>query len=277
MGTLYIVATPIGNLKDITFRAVDILKNVDIIACEDTRVTGKLLSHYGIKGKKLIPYHEHIEEKAAEKIITALNKGQDIALVSDAGTPCISDPGYRVVKKAWENGINIVPVPGPFAGAVALSASGLPSDKFIFVGFLPHKENKKIEEIKNLKDIGFTFIVYESPVRILKTLKIIKDIIPDSYVVVAKELTKIHEKLIRGNIKDVYSYLEKNRDIIKGEFVIICRPVKKEEFKKELILKKAEELLDKGIKIKEISRVISEETGYPKNKIYNLLVKKFKS
>ncbi|WP_457644258.1 16S rRNA (cytidine(1402)-2'-O)-methyltransferase [Persephonella sp.] len=275
MGTLYIVATPIGNLKDITYRAVEILKNVDIIACEDTRVTRKLLTHYGITGKKLFSYHEHIEEKASDKIISLLKEGMDIALVSDAGTPCISDPGYRVVKKAWENSINVVPIPGPFAGAAALSASGLPSDRFIFVGFLPQKEKKKKEEIERLKQIGFTFILYESPVRVLKTLKIIEEIIPDSEVVVGKEITKIHERFIRGNIKDVYQYLDQNKDIIKGEFVIICNPVQSKEFNEDYIIETAEELYKKGKRIKEISKIISEETGFPKNRIYNLLLKKF--
>jgi len=273
MGTLYIVATPIGNLKDITYRAVEILKNVDIIACEDTRVTRKLLSHYGITGKKLVSYHEHIEEKASDKIISLLKEGMDIALVSDAGTPCISDPGYRVVKKAWENSINVVPIPGPFAGAAALSASGLPSDRFIFVGFLPQKEKKKKEEIERLKQIGYTFILYESPLRVLKTLKIIEEIIPDSEVVVGKEITKIHERFIRGNIKDVYRYLD--QDIIKGEFVIICNPVQSEEFNEDYIIEMAEELYKKGKRIKEISKIISEETGFPKNRIYKLLLKKF--
>ncbi|ACO03970.1 MAG TPA: 16S rRNA (cytidine(1402)-2'-O)-methyltransferase [Persephonella sp.] len=275
MGTLYIVATPIGNLKDITYRAVEILKNVDIIACEDTRVTRKLLSHYGITGKKLVSYHEHIEEKASDKIISLLKEGMDIALVSDAGTPCISDPGYRVVKKAWENSINVVPIPGPFAGAAALSASGLPSDRFIFVGFLPQKEKKKKEEIERLKQIGYTFILYESPLRVLKTLKIIEEIIPDSEVVVGKEITKIHERFIRGNIKDVYRYLDQNKDIIKGEFVIICNPVQSEEFNEDYIIEMAEELYKKGKRIKEISKIISEETGFPKNRIYKLLLKKF--
>ncbi|RMD45995.1 MAG: 16S rRNA (cytidine(1402)-2'-O)-methyltransferase, partial [Aquificota bacterium] len=228
MSTLYVVATPIGNLEDITLRALNVLKSVKYIACEDTRITLKLLNHYGIKDKKLISYHEHNEEKAAEKIVKIL-ENEDVALVSDAGTPCISDPGYRVVKLAWEKGFKVSPIPGAFAGAAALSASGLPSDRFLFVGFLPNKEKKKEDELKKLKDIGITFILYESPKRVLKTLEIINKILPNSKTVVAKEITKIHEKFIRGKPKEVIEYLDENTEKIKGEFVIICHPEEKKE------------------------------------------------
>jgi 16S rRNA (cytidine1402-2'-O)-methyltransferase len=274
MGTLYVVATPIGNLKDITLRALEILKQVNTIACEDTRVTKKLLNHYGIEGKKLISYHEHNEEKASEKIISIL-ENEDVALVSDAGTPCISDPGYRVVKKAWEKGFTVSPIPGAFAGAAALSASGLPSDKFVFIGFLPHKKKQKIETIKRFIDIGITFIAYESPYRLLETLEIYRDVSPESYIVVAKELTKIHERFIRGSSAEVYLFFKENQHLIKGEFVILCHPDKpKRDISEEEILEKAKILKNKGFKTKEIAKEISKETGLSKKEIYSLLINK---
>ncbi len=272
MGILYVVATPIGNLKDITFRAIEILKQVNIIACEDTRVTRKLLNHYGIEGKKLISYHEHNEEKAAEKIIKILER-EDVALVSDAGTPCISDPGYRVVKKAWEKGFTVSPIPGAFAGAAALSASGLPSDKFVFIGFLPHKEKAKKETIEKFKKLEITFIAYESPYRLLETLSLYKEICPNSQLVVAKELTKIHEKFVRGSSSEVYQFFKENQDLIKGEFVILCFPEEKESFSEEDIIKTALELKNKGLKTKEIAKEISKKTGISKNQIYEILIK----
>lgn len=269
MPTLYVVATPIGNLEDITFRALNILKSVNYIACEDTRVTSKLLNHYGIKGKKLISYHEHNEEKSAEKILQILEK-EDVALVSDAGTPCISDPGYRVVKLAWENGFNVSPIPGAFAGAAALSASGLPSDKFLFAGFLPNKDKKREEVLLWLKNVGVTFILYESPKRVLKTLQAIEKILPNSPVVVAKELTKIHEEFIRGTAGQVIDYFEENPDKLKGEFVILCRPQEKEEISAEDLKKEIEKLKKEGFKSKEIAKIISEKFGISKKEAYNL-------
>ncbi len=274
MGTLYVVATPIGNLKDITLRALEVLKSVRYIACEDTRVTKKLLFHYGIEGKKLISYHEHNEEEASEKILKIL-KEEDVALVSDAGTPCISDPGYRVVKKAWENGFNVSPIPGAFAGAAALSASGLPSDKFLFLGFLPNKEKQKKELLEKYRTLEVTLIIYESPHKLLKTLQLIAEICPVSKVVVAKELTKIHEKFIRGTSKEIYKYFQDNLEIIKGEFVILCYPEEeKRNISEEEILEKAKKLKEKGMKTKEISKTLSKETGLSKNEIYSLLLKK---
>jgi len=268
-GLLYVVATPIGNLKDITIRALEILKAVNIIACEDTRVTKKLLNHYGIEGKKLIPYHEHIEERSAEKIIEIIKTGEDVALVSDAGTPCISDPGYRVVKKAWENGIRVVPIPGAFAGAAALSASGLPSDKFLFVGFLPNKPKKRLEAIEGYIRSGYTFILYESPKRVQKTLQLIGDISPDSDVVVAKEITKIHERFFRGKAAQILKQLEDS--VLKGEFVIIVYPEKITE-QPENIEDEIKKLIEEGKTTKEIVKEISIKFGLPKNKVYKLII-----
>jgi 16S rRNA (cytidine1402-2'-O)-methyltransferase len=272
MGRLYVVATPIGNLKDITFRAIKVLKSVDVIACEDTRITGKLLSYYGISGKKLIPYYEHIEKEASEKIIRLIKEGSDVALVSDAGTPCISDPGYRVVKLAWENNINVVPVPGAFAGAVALSASGLPSDKFLFCGFLPNREKKKKELLEEYIKTGYTFILYESPKRVISTLGLIHMIAPESEIVVAKELTKIHERFFRGKAEDIIKKLSEEKTLRKGEFVIIVHPVLSEQ-KPENLEEEIKRLLKEGKKSKEIVRELSEKFGISRNDIYDLILK----
>ncbi len=271
-GTLYVVATPIGNLKDITFRALEVLKNVNFIACEDTRVTKKLLTHFGIQNKNLIPYHEHIEEKSALKLISILKNGEDIALVSDAGTPCISDPGYRIVRLAREERIDVVPIPGAFAGAVALSASGLPSDKFLFVGFLSNKEGKKRKELQNYKKIGFTFIVYESPKRVLKTLKLYEEILPNSEVVVTKELTKINEMFIFGKPSEVIEFFEQNPNKQKGEFVILCKPEESEELNEEKILEIIKQYKNEGLSNKEIIQILKIQYNIPKNLAYKLVV-----
>ncbi len=271
MRTLYVVATPIGNLKDITFRAVEILKDVEYIACEDTRETKKLLTHLGISGKKLIPYHEHNEQKSARKIIELLEQ-YDVALVSDAGTPCISDPGYRVVKLAIENNVKVVPIPGAFAGAVALSASGLPSDKFLFVGFLEKKESKKRKELEKYRDIGYTFIVYESPKRVIKTLQLYNEILPESDTVVAKELTKIHERFIYGKPKEIIEFFKENPDTLKGEFVILCHPEERKEVSEKEIKQKISELNQKGLSKKEITKEISTLFDIPKNMAYKLVL-----
>jgi len=269
MPTLYIVATPIGNLKDISYRAVEVLNSVNYIACEDTRVAKKLLSAYGITNKKLISYYDVVEEEKAEKIIKIL-QNEDVALISDAGTPCISDPGYKVVKKARENNIKVVAIPGAFAGAVALSASGLPSDKFLFVGFLNQKKIK--EELKKYKEIGYTFIVYESPKRIMKTLYIYNQIMPNSDIVVAKELTKIHEEYIYGKPKDIIDFFEKNKEKLKGEFVILAYPEKEEN----IDIKEVENYIKKNLKNKtkkDLVKEIIEKFGIKRNVAYDLVNK----
>ncbi|WP_457642875.1 16S rRNA (cytidine(1402)-2'-O)-methyltransferase [Persephonella sp.] len=272
MAVLYVVATPIGNLKDITFRAVEVLKEVNYIACEDTRTTKKLLNHYGITGKTLIPYHEHNEERAAEDIVKILESGYDVALVSDAGTPCISDPGYRVVKLAWDNNIPVVPLPGAFAGVTALSASGLPTDSFLFEGFLPKKKKQKKEKIEFLSSLGITYILYESPKRVLDALEIIRSVAPDSKVVVAKELTKIHEKFFRGSPQEVISILSSDSQLLKGEFVIIVYPEQAEEIDIEEIKKEIKKLLEEGKKTGETARIISDRFSISKKEAYKLVL-----
>ncbi len=215
MGTLFVVATPIGNLGDITERALDVLRQVGLIACEDTRHTVKLLNHFGIQ-KPLTSYHEFNEEKKAEEVAGKIAGGTDVALVSDAGTPAISDPGYRLVRLCRERGIPIVAIPGANAAAAALSASGLPSDEFLFAGFLPSKKNARREKLRALANAKCTLVFYEAPHRIEETLEDLQDILGDREVCVARELTKIHEEYLFGKLAEV-------RPNVKplGEFVIV--------------------------------------------------------
>ncbi len=223
MGKLYVVGTPIGNLKDITFRAIEVLQSVNFIACEDTRRTSILLNHYKIEGKKLLSYYEPKESVQVPKIIKLLEK-EDVALVTDAGMPSISDPGYKLIRACIEKGIPVEVIPGPSAVLTALVGSGLPTDRFTFVGFLPKKGlNNFLEELKAYKDS--TIIAFESPNRVLKSLEAIKEVYGDNTTVcVARELTKLHEEYIRGRAVEVLEELNK-RGEIKGEIVILWRIV----------------------------------------------------
>ena len=216
-GRLYIVATPIGNLKDFTFRAIDTLKEVDFVFAEDTRNSIQLMKHYKIE-TKIDSYHEHNNVKKIPKIINLLNEGKNIALISDAGTPTISDPGYKLIRACIDEEINIIPIPGASAVTAALSASGLPSDSFFFLGFLPHKKGRK-KKISFLKSLDNTIIIFESPHRLLKTLKELHDELGERPVVVARELTKLYEEITRGNFDSIIEYFESKK--VKGEIVII--------------------------------------------------------
>jgi 16S rRNA (cytidine1402-2'-O)-methyltransferase len=216
--TLYIVSTPIGNLEDITLRALETLKNVDIIACEDTRHSLKLLNHYEIK-KHLISYHAYNEKNSASGIIKLLSEGKSIALVSDGGTPCISDPGYDLVKLAIENHFQVVPIPGATGFLSLLVSSGFRTDSFFFNGFLSPKDGKRKKQLNEMKKIETTLIIYESPYRFLKLLTNIEEIFPDKQISVGKELTKINEKIIIGIPKEIREYFEKEK--ILGEFILL--------------------------------------------------------
>lgn len=222
MQTLYIVATPIGNLEDVTFRAIKILKEVDVILCEDTRVTKRLLDKYEINTKTL-SYHAQSKLSKVEKIFSLVEEGKNIALVSDAGTPTISDPGVlliRQLKEKFDDNIKIIPIPGPSAFVTALSASGLSSSEFLFLGFLPHKKGR-LTLFKEISESKRTSVFYESPHRILKTLESLKEYTGDRKIVIARELTKIFEQIISGNIIEVQSYFKENPDKVKGEFVVL--------------------------------------------------------
>lgn len=227
MSNLYITATPIGNLEDITLRALRILKEVDLIASEDTRVTKKLLSHYDIH-TPLKSYHANSKKSQEDFFINELRDGKDIALVSDAGTPCISDPGVKLVARVKEElpEINIIPIPGSSALTTALSASGVSSSSFLFLGFLPHKKGRETE-FKKIESSQVAVVFYESPHRILKTLIKLKELLADNKkIVIARELTKIYEEFVSGDANEVLEYFEKNPEKVKGEFVVIVSGAK---------------------------------------------------
>ena len=217
-GTLYLVSTPIGNLEDITLRALRVLKEVDLIAAEDTRRTKKLLNHYQIK-TPLTSYFEHSSFKKTQSLLSQLKKGKEIALVSEAGTPSISDPGFKLTKRAIENRLKVVPIPGASASITALSASGLPTNSFIFEGFIPRKSGKRRNFFLSLKDQEKTLIFYESPRRLITTLKDLLALLGDRQIVIARELTKIFEEMIRGRTSEVIELLADKT--IKGEITIL--------------------------------------------------------
>lgn len=224
-GILYIVSTPIGNREDITLRALRILKEVELIAAEDTRHTGLLLRHFGIQ-TPLTSYFEGNELKKRDFILSRLKQGVRVALVSDAGTPGISDPGFRLVQMAIGNQIPVVPIPGPSAGTTALSVSGLPTDAFLFKGFLPHKSKKRRGMLEQLEEVRETIIFYESPHRIIETLKDISDILGDREMVLARELTKIYEEVLRGRVSEIQNQIIGRK--IKGEItLVICGKTRK--------------------------------------------------
>jgi len=218
-GTLYLVATPIGNLEDITYRAVRTLREAGLIACEDTRQTRKLLDHYGI-ARPLVSYHEHNEATRAEELLRRMQAGESVALVSDAGMPLVSDPGYRVVHAAIQAGISVVPVPGPSALVAALAASGLPTDEFTFGGFLPAKSGPRVRAIEAVKDETAPLIFYETPHRIVEALGDIETVLGERPVVVARELTKVHEEFLRGTAGEVRAALAA-RPAVKGEITLL--------------------------------------------------------
>jgi len=221
-GHLYVVGTPIGNLADLTERAKAILSSVDLVAAEDTRTTGLMLSRLGLRAE-LVPYHEHNEPAAAERLADALAGGKSVALVSDAGTPGISDPGFRIVRACRRRGLPVVPVPGPSALAAVLSASGLPTHGFLFVGFLPPKSSARIAFFERHREFPYTIILYESCHRIARAVAEIVEILgPTRVICVAKEVTKLHEAFLVGTAADVKARLE--RTSLKGEFVLVIAP-----------------------------------------------------
>ena len=274
-GNLYLVATPIGNLEDITLRALKILKEVDLIAAEDTRNTLKLLNHFGIS-KPLISYHRHNEEIKCDNLITKLQDGENIAIVSDAGTPGISDPGEIIVKKAIENNIKIIPIPGACAAINALICSGLDTRQFTFLGFLPLNKKlrkEKLEEIKNKKD---TVILYEAPHKLKNTLQDLKNILDNRQVVLARELTKIHEDFIYGTIDEI---IEK-ADNLKGEMIILIEGISmtfssaENELNSLSFDEHFEYYKNLGFDKKEIIKKIAKDRGLNKNKVYMKFLEK---
>lgn len=269
-GTLYIVATPIGNLEDITLRALRVLKDVDLIAAEDTRHTRILLDHYGIQAS-VTSYHEHNERAKAQELVRQLERGVNIALVSDAGTPAISDPGYRLVLTAISAGVRVVPIPGASALTAVLSACGLPTDRFVFEGFLPAKQQQRRSRLQTLCREIKTLIFYEAPHRLRECLGDIREILGDREMTLAREVTKVHEEFLRGPVSQILQQIAERQ--IKGEVTLVVRgwdqqtAVSLQEVKQE-----AHELLAQGMRVKEIAEVLGEKYGYAKKEIYRIAV-----
>ena len=268
-GTLYVVATPIGNMDDITLRALNVLDQVDLIAAEDTRHTGKLLKHHNIKSH-LISYHEHNEKERTPLLIERIESGSSIALVSNAGTPTVSDPGYMLLQSAVEKGIRVIPIPGASAVVAALSISGMPTDSFIFIGFCAKKKAKRLKQLQELANEKRTLIFYEGPGRILAFMKELTDVMGDRYGVLCREMTKLHEEFLRGRLSELIDSLS-HRPAVKGECTLLVKgceenkEVSKDVIRAELI----EALGNKRGKISEASRIIAQKYGLSKNKVYD--------
>jgi 16S rRNA (cytidine1402-2'-O)-methyltransferase len=279
-GTLYVVATPIGNLEDMTFRAVAVLKQVDLIAAEDTRHSKRLLDHYGIC-TRLISCHEHNETFKTPQLISHLKSGLNLALISDAGTPTLSDPGYHLIKTAAKENIPIIPIPGCSAAMAGLSVSGLPTDAFYFSGFPPKKSGKLKQTIESLKDQKATLIFYESPRRIKTLVENLIQILGDRQGCLAREITKLHEEYLRGSLSHILQQLEE-KETIKGEcslFVQGCVEKSKPEADelKKIIL---ERLSDSGLRPSDLAKQIAGEYNLPRKMIYEMILqldKKIKS
>lgn len=267
---LYLVATPIGNLSEISSRALDILKCVDVIGCEDTRTSSVLLKHFGIE-TKTIAYHNFNEEESAKGIIDLLKSGKQVALISDAGYPLVSDPGFELVRKCRENDIPVSTISGPSAGLNALVASGLDTNHYMFYGFLNAKSSKAKGELEALKDFPYTMIFYEAPHRINKTLEIVLNVLGDRRAVIARELTKLHEEYIEGSLSELV-----NLEDLKGEIVLLVEGKKQEDVvvDEEDIFKEIEELVKSGTKTKEACKIVALKYRLQSSELYNNLIKK---
>lgn len=276
VGKLYLIATPIGNLGDITYRAVKTLEEVDIVAAEDTRHSLQLLNHLNIS-KPMISYHRHNEDTKTIELIELLNSGKNIGLITDAGTPGISDPGEEIVKKAIKKNIEIIPIPGACALVNALIVSGLSTREFVFYGFLPMDKKLRDEKFEDIKRQNKTIIIYEAPHRILKTLRELDKRLGNIEIVIAKELTKIHESYIRGKIEDILSTMED----VKGEYIVLFemnskseKQIEVEEINKLSIEEQYEHYINKGFSKKEIIKIIAKNNKVAKDVIYKQFIEK---
>lgn len=272
-GTLFIVATPIGNLEDITYRAVRLLRECELIACEDTRQSRKLLDHYDIQ-QPTISLHEHNEAERIPDLLTRIAQGAKIALISDAGTPLISDPGYRLVAAAIEQGLLVVPVPGASAITTALSAAGLPTDAFFFGGFFPVKKGQRRSELELRQGDQQTLIYYEAPHRILESLEDIAAVMPHRPVVVSRELTKLHEEFLRGTASEIAAVLS-SRPSVKGEITVLIGKPRKGESQpadEDSIRAAVESLIAAGATKKDAIKAVAKERGLPKSDVYQLCI-----
>lgn len=273
MGKIYLVPTPIGNLGDITLRALEVLKSVDLIAAEDTRQSLKLLNHFNIK-KSLISYHKHNEQGKSEELIDRVRNGENIAVISDAGTPGISDPGSIVLKKCIENGIDVKVLPGATAFTTAIIYSGLDTSAFIFRGFLPRENKEKKEFVESLKDRRETIIFYESPYRVIDTLTFLKENFGNRNIAVCRELTKLHEEIYRGSLEEAICYF--NDNIPKGEFVLVLQGKSLEEIRNENVAKWEDMsikdhiiyFINQGMSKKDAIKQVSKDRELPKSEVY---------
>ena len=273
MGKIYLVPTPIGNLGDITLRALEVLKSVDLIAAEDTRQSLKLLNHFNIK-KSLISYHKHNEQGKSEELIDRVRNGENIAVISDAGTPGISDPGSIVLKKCIENGIDVEVLPGATAFTTAIIYSGLDTSAFIFRGFLPRENKEKKEFVESLKDRRETIIFYESPYRVIDTLTFLKENFGNRNIAICRELTKLHEEIYRGSLEEAICYF--NDNIPKGEFVLVLQGKSLEEIRNENVAKWDDMsikdhiiyFINQGMSKKDAIKQVSKDRELPKSEVY---------
>jgi len=265
-GLLYLVATPIGNLEDITYRAVRLLGEADVIACEDTRQTRKLLDHYGIH-KPTVSYHEHNEVERSQDLVARMLGGTTVALVSDAGMPLVSDPGYRLVRAAIEAGIGVQPVPGPSASLAALAASGLATDAFHFGGFLPPKTGQRARVLESLADEQATLVFYEAPHRILETLEAVEAALGPRPVVVARELTKIHEEFLRGTAAEVRALLAA-RDAVKGEITLLIGKAEAPPVDDTPLDEAVAALMREGVPRMDAIKQVARRRGLSKREVY---------
>ncbi|HEX6178604.1 MAG TPA: 16S rRNA (cytidine(1402)-2'-O)-methyltransferase [Thermoanaerobaculia bacterium] len=271
-GRLYIVGTPIGNLSDMSPRAIEALRAADLILCEDTRHTRKLLTHFGID-KPADSYHEHNEDEKAPRLVERLEAGETFALVSDAGMPVVSDPGYRIVRLARERGLDVEPIPGPFAGVLALAASGIAPLPFTFLGFAPHRQGERRDFYRHAAELGHTVVVYESPERVVASVEDVAEVFGDCEIAVARELTKMHEEIVSGRVADVLETLQ-SRDRVHGEITLVigARAVAPAEASAAEITAEFERLRDSGMRRNDAVKAVAEKFGLRKNDVYRLLI-----
>jgi 16S rRNA (cytidine1402-2'-O)-methyltransferase len=268
--TLYVVATPIGNLKDVTLRALEILEAVDVVAAEDTRVTSRLLEHYRIGSKRLIALHEHNEQRTAPRVIAELEAGFSVALASDAGTPAFSDPGARLIAAVRDAGFPVVPIPGPNAAAAALSASGLVGPHFLFYGFLPAKSGERRSEIESLSRCPWMLVFYEAPHRVVEAVTDLAALKGPRRIVIAREMTKMFETIHACDLADAASWLAADPDRIRGEFVLIVEGAQPDRDAELAQAKRTLEVLLEELPVKQAASLASKITGARKNELYAL-------
>jgi 16S rRNA (cytidine1402-2'-O)-methyltransferase len=271
MPILYLVGTPIGNLEDISLRALRVLREVGLVAAEDTRTSGRLLKHYEID-TPMVSYHEHSGPGRVEEILERLTE-EDVALISDAGMPGLSDPGYRLVRAAIDSSIEIVPIPGPSAGVTTLVASGLPTDSYLFLGFMPRRRKARQAKLREQVDLQFTLVVFEAPHRLLALLEDINKTLGNRELCIGREITKLYEEIWRGSVVDALKYFGER--IVKGEITVIIEGKKQVEgqWKKAKVREAMAEFMEEGVGRKEAAALVAKESGWRKRDVYNLTIK----